>query len=89
MAKTCTRCGKSISYAPKRLYCNECRVLVRREAIRAWRRRNKERCRVQSKATITRECLCCGQPFPSEGPYNRLCGACKGSEEYLFAEVWG
>lgn len=27
-----------------------------------------------------RPCMCCRQPFMSEGPHNRLCGRCRGKE---------
>jgi hypothetical protein len=30
-------------------------------------------------AIVTRACLRCGRPFPSEGPGNRICKACKNS----------
>ena len=29
--------------------------------------------------TVWRPCLGCGQPFPSEGIHNRLCGRCRRS----------
>ncbi|MCG3177457.1 MAG: hypothetical protein MOGMAGMI_02431 [Candidatus Omnitrophica bacterium] len=29
------------------------------------------------KGTTERACMCCGKPFLSEGPHNRLCGACR------------
>jgi hypothetical protein len=30
------------------------------------------------RRTVTRPCLCCRQPFQSEGPGNRLCDGCRG-----------
>ncbi|MFN4191852.1 MAG: hypothetical protein ACK4FR_02820 [Tabrizicola sp.] len=41
-------------------------------------RREDERAR-----RMIRPCLCCGQPFRSEGIHNRLCGRCRSSEESL------
>jgi hypothetical protein len=29
-----------------------------------------------------RRCLCCGQPFDSAGPHNRICPRCRGTEEF-------
>ncbi len=31
-----------------------------------------------------RKCLCCGKPFPSDGPMNRLCNACRGKSRTPF-----
>jgi hypothetical protein len=28
----------------------------------------------------SRRCLNCGEAFPSEGPFNRICAACKSNE---------
>lgn len=39
-----------------------------------------------------RACLCCGAPFWSEGPHNRLCGECRRREADPFdlpVRVWG
>lgn len=33
--------------------------------------------RLKPYAKTTRPCLCCGRPFASEGPHNRLCGRCR------------
>lgn len=33
----------------------------------------------------TRPCLCCRQPFPSQGPHNRLCPGCRrGNDDTVF-----
>lgn len=32
------------------------------------------------KGRVTRPCLCCGRPFPSAGPHNRLCESCRKRE---------
>ena len=32
----------------------------------------------RAKETKKRPCLCCGKPFSSAGPQNRLCGRCAG-----------
>jgi hypothetical protein len=39
-------------------------------------------CQVPScrAAGTCRRCLNCGAAFPSEGPFNRICAACKSSE---------
>lgn len=31
----------------------------------------------RQRGTTVRKCLCCQQPFNSEGPMNRLCGTCR------------
>lgn len=33
--------------------------------------------RPRQAGTTVRPCLCCKQPFPSEGPHNRLCYRCR------------
>lgn len=30
-----------------------------------------------------RTCLCCGAPFMSEGPHNRLCSRCRSKDDYM------
>ena len=30
---------------------------------------------------VTRPCMCCGQPFESEGIHNRMCGGCRHLSE--------
>ena len=32
---------------------------------------------MKSRTKTTRPCLCCGEPFKSEGIHNRLCRECK------------
>lgn len=34
--------------------------------------------RIPRLATTPRKCLCCGKPFASQGPHNRLCTPCRG-----------
>lgn len=31
----------------------------------------------------TRDCLCCGSQFESEGAHNRLCDTCRNRRDYL------
>jgi len=33
--------------------------------------------RIPRLATTQRQCLCCGKPFASQGPHNRLCSTCR------------
>lgn len=33
--------------------------------------------RIPRLATTQRKCLCCGKPFSSQGPHNRLCASCR------------
>ncbi|MEL6478104.1 MAG: hypothetical protein AAFR17_12330 [Pseudomonadota bacterium] len=40
----------------------------------------------KSKTVRTRNCLCCGVPFPSEGIGNRICLVCKGSALFQGAD---
>jgi hypothetical protein len=37
----------------------------------------------RSSAIPARSCLCCRKPFASAGPHERICRACKESEEWL------
>jgi DNA-binding CsgD family transcriptional regulator len=40
----------------------------------------------EAKKRTRRPCLCCGQPFMSEGPHNRLCSNCRSkSQEVSYA----
>lgn len=34
--------------------------------------------RTEEPEITTRNCLSCGQDFPSQGIHNRLCGRCRG-----------
>jgi uncharacterized paraquat-inducible protein A len=34
--------------------------------------------------TTTRACMCCRNPFTSDGPHNRLCGRCRSKEKTPF-----
>lgn len=40
----------------------------------------------ESRRPRERTCLCCGRPFESEGPHNRMCNPCRGRAE-VFASV--
>jgi hypothetical protein len=31
----------------------------------------------RDRAQVSRDCMCCGMPFRSEGRHNRLCGSCR------------
>ncbi len=42
-----------------------------RSEIAARKRVERDAC------SVWRACLCCGEPFPSEGVHNRLCGTCR------------
>ena len=50
-----------------------------------WRTRDEAlaSCEAHQRATnlaakrMTRPCMCCGQPFDSEGIHNRMCNACR------------
>lgn len=35
--------------------------------------------------TTRRSCMCCGKPFTSAGPHNRLCGTCRTRESSPYA----
>ncbi|MCL2346468.1 MAG: hypothetical protein FWC58_11535 [Desulfobulbus sp.] len=37
------------------------------------------------RAAARRPCLCCGQPFVSEGPHNRLCVKCRARDVSPYA----
>lgn len=32
--------------------------------------------------SATRGCLCCGDPFPSKWPGNRICGRCRATDTW-------
>ncbi len=49
------------------------RADVHRSESAARKRAERDAC------VIWRPCLGCGQPFPSEGIHNRLCGSCRRS----------
>ena len=49
---------------------NRARALTQRDILQAEADRRAKR--------MTRPCLCCGNPFESEGIHNRLCNVCRG-----------
>ncbi len=49
------------------------RADVHRSESAARKRAERDAC------AVLRPCLGCGQPFPSEGIHNRLCGSCRRS----------
>ncbi len=57
-------------------------VLARREKTMPPRVRNSSKTSSKKIGQKHRACLRCDRMFPSEGPYNRLCKACR---EYLNA----
>lgn len=36
--------------------------------------------------TVRRPCLCCGAPFQSEGPHNRMCNPCRAQRSSGLAD---
>ncbi len=49
---------------------------------RADRHRSEDAARKRAErdaCSVWRACLCCGEPFPSEGIHNRLCRRCRNA----------
>lgn len=71
------RCGAPVPEG-RRKYCSDrCARLVNRDSASA-RARRRAAC-IEARGgphVASRICLACGQPFLSEGPWNRICPHC-------------
>ncbi|EKE68712.1 LexA family transcriptional regulator [Oceanibaculum indicum] len=47
----------------------------------------RKRHRAARKAKQQRICLCCGNPFDSDGKHNRVCGSCKGTDGWRAGDL--
>ena len=76
----------------RRKYCSvECSKIVnRRSAAERSRMRAQAYRRERRVKYAPRMCLSCGHSFLSEGPWNRICGACsERNNVYSFARARG
>jgi len=45
--------------------------------------------RQQAEVATLRPCICCNQPFPSEGKHNRMCGHCRSQASQVEPHLVG
>ena len=80
--RRCKDCGKVLPEGSgnRRLYCDACRKLRRKETDRAWHQKRSAR-----EAKIVRYCTACGKPLPADAAPNRkYCLTC-GEKVHLEA----
>lgn len=56
--------------------------LIKRKYGKDWREKLDVMTRFPVGDIISRECLKCNKTFEAKGKFERICGRCKGSEEW-------
>lgn len=70
-------CRRPVPPGRRKYCCEECSKIVnRRSAAERSRVRAQAYRRERTVKYAPRTCLSCGQPFLSEGPWNRICTTC-------------
>jgi hypothetical protein len=75
------RYGKSL------LTVGQLEHIAKRTAGKNWEERLAIMTRFPAEEIIERECLKCGKKFEAHGKFERVCQRCKGSEEWIDAEL--
>lgn len=72
--RTCQLCGKTFDGVPRAKYCNDCRIIKRRESSRLSQQRQKEGTAVKIGEKM--ECEICGKEIIRNGSLQRFCPEC-------------